>query len=326
MTARTPSPPAEESTASEAPDASTADYPVVGVDLGGTAIKAALFHGHSAVARLHRPTPVDGGPDAVVRAVVDTVAALGGAPRAVGVAVPGIVDEERGVARHSVNLGWRDLELAEILRRETGLPVALSHDIRAGALAEARLGAARGCQDALFVAVGTGVAGAALVDGRWLRAGGYAGELGHVPVRRPGLPCACGGSGCLETVVSSPAVARAYRERTGRAAAGAAEVVLALAAADPDAERVWAAMTDALADALAMTVGLLAPEVVVLGGGVSQAGALLVGPVAARLERLLTFQRRPRLLVAELGDQAGCVGAALRARDVSLHPTAGATA
>lgn len=80
MTARTPSPPAEESTASEAPDASTADYPVVGVDLGGTAIKAALFHGHSAVARLHRPTPVDGGPDAVVRAVVDAVAALAAHP------------------------------------------------------------------------------------------------------------------------------------------------------------------------------------------------------------------------------------------------------
>jgi len=186
---------------------------------------------------------------------------------AAGVAVPGIVDDERGVAVFSANLGWRDLPLRSLLAARTGLPVGLGHDVRAGALAEAALGAARGVRDVLFVAVGAGVAGAALVDGRLLVAGGFAGELGHLRVDPAGEPCGCGGRGCVETVASAAAIARRYAARTGRPVAGAAAVAARVREGDPDAVAVWEEAVGALAEGLAAAVTLLAPRLVVVGGG-----------------------------------------------------------
>jgi glucokinase len=116
-----------------------------------------------------------------------------------------------------------------MLAARTGLPVGFGHDVRAGALAEATVGAARGERDVLFVPVGAGVAGAALVGGRPLVAGGYAGEIGHLQVDPAGEPCPCGGRGCVETVASGLALARRYAARTGTPVAGAA----ALAAGSP---------------------------------------------------------------------------------------------
>jgi glucokinase len=125
------------------------------------------------------------------------------------VAVPGIVDEAAGLAVFSQNLGWRDAPLRDMIAERTGLPTAFGHDVRTGALAEARLGAGRGCGDSLFLTIGTGISAALLLDGRPYSAHGYAGEIGHVDVGRS-EPCACGATGCLEAIASAAAIARRH--------------------------------------------------------------------------------------------------------------------
>ncbi|WP_369142710.1 ROK family protein [Streptomyces sp. R44] len=299
---------------------------MLALDVGGTVMKGAVLDPvMRPVASLRRPTPRSEGPDAVVDAIAGTLLDLGrlAAERELrvehaGVVVPGIVDEGLQRAVWSANIGWRDLPLAAALATRTGLPVALGHDVRAGGAAECALGAARGARNVLFVAVGTGIAAALSVDGRPVRAGGFAGEIGHVRVRG-GTACPCGGVGCLETVASARAVASAYTARSGRPAGGAADVAARLRAGDPVARAVWDEAVEGLAEALAVVTSLVAPELVVLGGGLAEAGGLLLDPVRDSLDAQLTFQRRPVLVRAGLGDHAGCLGAGLTAWQAAGH-------
>ena len=285
------------------------DVRVLAVDVGGTDMKAALTDGDATpLAFRSRPTPRT--PAGIVDAVAALVDELGGA-QAIGLAVPGVVDEERGVAVWSENLGWRDVPFVAEISERCGLPVAIGHDVRTGALAETRLGAARGMSDVVYLSIGTGIAAAIVLGGRLHAGGGYAGEIGHTPAGHD-EPCACGGRGCLEAIASAAAIARRYTARSGRPVAGAAEV---LAAGDADALAVWDEALDALAGALAWVASVLAPEVVVIGGGLSRAGATLFDPLNERIPRRLTFQPVPRLAPAALGDRAGCIGAALLALD-----------
>jgi glucokinase len=305
---------------------------VAALDVGGTAMKGALVGPDGATrCPLRRPTPSRQGPDAVVDAAGGALHELLEDARrqrlevaAAGVVVPGIVDEARGVAVFSANLGWRDLPLRALLEARTGLPVGLGHDVRAGALAEAALGAARGEADVLFVPVGAGIAAAAIVDGRLLHAGGYAGELGHLQVDPGGEPCGCGGRGCLETLASGAALARRYAARAGRPVAGAAAVAERVRAGDPDAAAVWADAVAALAQGLAAAVALLGSRLVVVGGGLAGAGDLLLRPLTEELSARLSpgSTRVPRLVPAALGDQAGCLGAALLARGTTASHAA----
>ncbi|MET9730263.1 ROK family protein [Streptomyces sp. NPDC006458] len=303
---------------------------VIGLDVGGTGIKGAVLdRGLRPLATVRRHTPRADGPQAVVDAVTDALltlnreAARRGLPvHRAGVVVPGIVDDDLQRAVWSANIGWRDLPLAAILGARTGLSVTLGHDVRAGGMAECTLGAARDVRNVLFVAIGTGIAAALLCDGAPVRADGHAGELGHVVVGTEKTPCSCGGFGCLETVASATAVAAAYTARTGRTVTGAADVAALTAEGDPVAEAVWARAVTGLADALATTTALLAPELVVLGGGLAEAGPLLLDPVRAALEERLSFHRRPVLVRAELGDRAGCLGAGLAAWQAAGHAPA----
>lgn len=299
---------------------------VVALDVGGTSMKGALVDGHRKVrARQSFPTPAADGPDAVLEQMTTAFATLAArapevgleSPQAAGVVVPGIVDEARGVAVVAANIGWQDAPVAPILRERLGIPVALGHDVRAGGLAESRLGAASGARDVLFVALGTGIAASCIVDGRALAAGGYAGEVGHVVVEPDGEPCGCGGRGCLERVASAAAIARRYANRSGVEVTGAAEVAAKVRAGDPVAVAVWDEAVAALVDVLHTSVTLLGPEVVVVGGGLAKASDLLLEPLEAGLDKRLTFQRRPRVVQAALGDQAGCLGAALLAWDLA---------
>jgi glucokinase len=292
------------------------DVRVVAVDVGGTDIKAALVDGEAtAIAERSLPTPLDG-PRTAER-VVDAIARLVDELRdpgvaAVGLAVPGVVDERRGVAVWSENLYWSDVPMADQVAERCALPTVLGHDVRAGGLAETRLGAARGMQDVLVMPIGTGIAAAIILGGRLHAGGGYAGEIGHTDAGHD-EPCACGRSGCLEAIASAAAIARRYAARSGRTVSGAADVLRAAEAGDPDARAVWDEALDALAGALAWVTGVLAPEAVVIGGGLSRAGAALLDPLAERTRARLTFQRMPALVPAALGDRAGCIGAALLA-------------
>lgn len=297
---------------------------VAGVDVGGTTIKAVLTRGSGAILcepHIATPRPGPGIADRVadaVRECVEQLRARGPAPpSALGVAVPGIVDEAAGLAVFSQNLGWRDAPLRDMIAERTGLPTAFGHDVRTGALAEARLGAGRGCGDSLFLPIGTGISAALLLDGRPYSAHGYAGEIGHVDVGHS-EPCACGATGCLEAVASAAAIARRYSARTGRGVFGAAEVLGAVRHGDAAAAAVWDEALDAIARALSVIASVLAPEAVIFGGGLALAGSQLIEPLRGRLEARLTFQRRPRLRTAALGDLAAGLGAALLA-DELLH-------
>ncbi|MFE0463018.1 ROK family protein [Kitasatospora sp. NPDC058965] len=300
---------------------------VAALDVGGTHIKAAVLAANGAV--LHcdsADTRAERGPEAVLETVLELARTLvrDHRPAAVGIAVPGLVDEAAGVCRFAANLGWRDVPVRRWAEEELGLPVALGHDVRAGGLAEARLGAGRDCGSFLFVPVGTGIAGAIVLDGRAVtgRHGG-AGELGHLPVRPEGPPCGCGGFGCVEAVASASAVARRYRllaRLSPEEKVSAEQVQLRAQAGDELAARVWREAVAALADGLATAVTLLDPERLVIGGGLSRAGAALTDPLHRELKARLTFQTCPELALAELGHRAGSLGAGLLALDL-LHAT-----
>ncbi|MEV0606658.1 ROK family protein [Polymorphospora rubra] len=301
---------------------------VVALDVGGTGMKCALVRPDGRVHHTERhPTGADRGPDAVIDTILDVAEGLAGKAQAdglevvaAGVAVPGVVDEVAGVARWSANVGFRDVPLRDLLATRLGRPAALGHDVRVGGIAEARLGSGRGSDHVLFVAIGTGIAAAHVVGGSaFAGAHGAAGELGHIVVRPGGPRCGCGQLGCLETIASASAVGRRYSEISGSPAT-AAQVAGHAAAGDPVAADVWRETVEALANGLLTAQALFDPEVVVLGGGLAEAGAVLLDPLRAALRRRLTFHREPRLVRANLGDEAGCVGAALLALDTLEAP------
>ncbi|GAA3549308.1 ROK family protein [Amycolatopsis ultiminotia] len=294
---------------------------VAALDVGGTTVKAALLDGDLNVLATRRERTARGADGtALAEQTASVVAALIGeagtaAPDAVGVVVPGIVDEQDRVARFSANLDWRDVPFGDLLERRLGLPVAFGHDVRAGGVAEFRVGAGQGCRDAAFVAVGTGIAAALQLDGRLYRAHGLAGEVGHIDVGHPGR-CGCGATGCLEAIASASSIARRYTERTGRPADGAQPVVDAARQGDEAAQIVVSEALDALAHGLRTLLTLLAPEVIVLGGGLFTATEYVLDPIRDWLGSALTFQRMPELRIAKLGDEAGRLGAGLLALDV----------
>jgi glucokinase len=304
---------------------------VIAADVGGTMIKAMVVAADGQVIKRSRvPTGARDGGTAVLARLEDVGAGLvrdaraagAGQPAAFGLAVPGIVDEAAGVARSAANIGWRDVPLASRLEERLGLPVAVCHDVRAAARAEAGFGPAAGAGDFLLVQVGTGIAAALVLDDRpYPGAHALSGEIGHLAVAAAGgRRCGCGGTGCLETVASAAAVTRRYRELSGRRVTGAASVARLVTAGDPAARRAWDEAVGALAGALAWCQGVLDSGLVVIGGGLSRAGPVLLEPLARELSGLLTVQRMPRLAASALGDRAGCVGAALAARSAAGLP------
>jgi len=297
---------------------------VVALDVGGTGMKCALVRPDGTVLHAERhPTPAAQGPDAVTATILDVAAALAGraradglTPIAAGVVVPGVVDEVHGIAVWSSNVGFRDVPLRDLLASRLAIPAVLGHDVRAGGLAEARLGAGRGEPYVLFVAIGTGIAAAHVVDGRTSAgAHGAAGELGHIVVRPGGPPCACGTRGCLESVASAAAIGRRYAQLSGRAGATAVDVAARATAGPSLAATVWEDALAALADGLLTAQALIDAGTIVLGGGLAEAGDTLFTPLRAALQQRVTFHRLPLLVPAALGDTAGCLGAALLALD-----------
>ncbi|MEV4481108.1 ROK family protein [Micromonospora coxensis] len=328
---------------------------VVALDVGGTGMKCALVRPDGEVVHAERhPTGAERGPAAVVDTILDVAEGLAGkaradglTPIACGIGVPGLVDDAAGVAVWSSNIGFRHVPLRDLAAARLGLPTALGHDVRVGGLAETRLGAGRDVGHVLFVAVGTGIAAAHVVGGSATAgAHGAAGELGHILVRPGGPRCGCGRPGCLEAVSSASAIGRRYTElareavpapadagatgpRAGTATTApltvdtppagalvsAAEVAARAAAGEELAGQVWQEAVDALADGLATAQALFDVETMVIGGGLARAGAQLFDPLRAALRERITFHREPRLVAAALGDEAGCLGAALLALD-----------
>jgi glucokinase len=295
----------------------------VGVDLGGTHIRAVAFDDDLApVARASAPTGADEGVDVVVgrtadcvRAAVAEAGAALGDLNGVGVGAAGLVDWRSGTVLLASNLGWRDVPLRELLGAALGdVPVRVDMDTNAAALAEVHLGAGRGLRHLLYVTVGTGVGGAEVLDGRLYRgASGGAGQIGQVVVDPAGPRCGCGGQGCVEVYASGAGIVARAGEANVPGELTTAAIFEAAAGGDPAAGAVIDAAADALGLALATYVNLNNPEAILLGGGVAEAAP----SYRARAEQ--TLRRRALPALADVVDvrpgaldgNAGAIGAAL---------------
>lgn len=239
-----------------------------------------------------------------------------------GLAVPGLVDDVAGVGILAANLGWRNFAFREALEQATQLPVYFGHDVATAAEAERGYGAAAGSSDALVLIIGTGIAGTYFCDGQRLRAGGFAGEVGHAQVPHPD-----GGFVILEELSSASGIARRYQQAKPEVAQlpafGAREVFAAADSGDTLAQRVLDEGIQALALMISHSVAMLGTRDVVIGGGLAQAADALFVPLRAAVDALLTFQPRPRLIPASLGEDAGVIGCAMKTIGVVAARSAG---
>jgi glucokinase len=313
----------------------------IGIDLGGSNLRAAVFDDDPTPREVHKePVGDDRAPEAIVERLAQTIERLAGGtaePVAVGVGIAALLRDRRGTVARSPHLRWRDVPFGELLRRRLAAQYRLGvyNDVNAITWGEAVAGAARGCRDVLAVYVGTGIGGGLITGGQLVEgASNCAGEIGHTKVRwdDDAAPCLCGGRGCVEAYAGgSYLLARIRRELANPRrrstvvdhAGGSIEAVMPShlddAAADGDdwALGLWTELSSLLAVAIGNALAILNSERLILGGGVlartptlramTEVNLMLVAPPAS-LEPL-------SVTVAELGDEAGLVGAAWLSRD-----------
>ena len=285
---------------------------VIGIDVGGTEIKAGVMRGDEVIYTERFPTGRENGADHAVNQVLLAASSLHQTfpeAAAIGVVVPGVVDAVNGIAIYSENIYFDHVPFKQLVHDLTGKPVAFGHDVRAGGVAETMYGAGKGYKNSFFMMIGTGIAGAVIIEGVLLDSP-YGGEVGHMDVAS-GLPCACGLTGCLESISTGPSIAREYNKRTHANFLGGREVLDASLSGDLVATEVWNSAVKAIGQVLTATVNLLAPEIIILGGGLSKAGSHLIDPIDQYIDSHLTFQPRPKIVLAELGDSSGMIGAGI---------------
>ncbi len=316
----------------------------VGVDIGGTKVAAGVVEPGGRVVELVRArTPSRStSADVVEDTITGLVSALAArhAVEAVGIGAAGFVDADRSSVLFSPHLSWRNEPLRDKLQRRLGLPVVVENDANAAAWGEYRFGSARGEDHVVVVNLGTGIGGAIVVDGVIQRGKhGVAGEFGHMQVVPQGRPCECGNLGCWEQYVSGNALVRAARARAETAPPVLLEAVegdisavtgpmltQAALAGDAWTAELFVELGGWLGVGLANLAAALDPGLFVIGGGVSEAGELLLAPVRDAFRAHLTgrgFRPEARVVHAALGNQAGVIGAADLARAALEAPGAG---
>ena len=297
---------------------------IIGVDIGGTKIAAALVDPDGRViARRQLPTPVERGAEAILEAVVKLIEALratGSEITAIGVGSAGQIDSASGrVLDANENLpGFRGLALRDYLQSAFHLPVAVDNDVKAAALAEARLGAGRGSQQMLLVMVGTGIGGAFLVNGQVYRgAASIAGEIGHLLfMPANGRRCPCGRSGCIEAYASGRAISDIYTQSSHSESVIDVRTIVARARTGDELAR---SVLNQAGYALGLTLGgllnTLNPDTLVLGGGVLQAEELYLDSLAQgmHVQALPTMLEACKLQRMKLTHDSVLVGASLLA-------------
>lgn len=308
----------------------------VGIDIGGTKIAAGVVDEQGRILARQRVATAGRDAERVEQAVADLVLRLREQHKieAVGIGAAGFVDEKRSRVNFAPNLGWQDEPLRRAVESAVGVPVVVENDANAAAWGEYRFGAGRGRDYVVTITVGTGIGagivlGGSLYRGRW----GAAGEFGHFNVDPGGRPCGCGNRGCWEQYASGNALVREARylaaERRPEAEAlldlgdGTPEgvqglhVTEAAREGDPVALAAFDFVARWLGQGMADVTVILDPECFVIGGGVSEAGSILLGPtVRAMTESVSGREHRtlPKVVIAELGNAAGLVGAADLAR------------
>ncbi|MEO0532847.1 MAG: ROK family protein [Cyanobacteria bacterium P01_A01_bin.123] len=283
---------------------------VIGIDLGGTAIKLGRFTTTGkCLQSLNVATPQPATPEAVTAAMIDAIATIdpNHEVQAIGVGTPGPADANGRIARVAINLtGWHNVPLAEWLEAKTQRSTVLANDANCAGLGEAWLGAGRHYNNLILLTLGTGVGGAVILNGQlFVGRTGAAGELGLITLNPNGPPCNSGNQGSLEQHCSVQAVRRETGCEPGELAAKAK-------AGDSEAIAFWQQYGRHLGAGITSLIYVLTPEVVVLGGGISAGAELFLPTTLAEIERRVIPSSREGLqvLLAELGNQAGTVGAA----------------
>jgi len=305
---------------------------MIGLDIGGTKISGCVVDPDGTIlAKGRKDTPAQD-PAAIVEAAATLIRELSFEREiaAVGVACAGFIDRTGSTVLFAPNLAWRDLPLKQLLESALHLPVTIENDANAAAWGEFRFGAAVGTDDMVLVTVGTGIGGGVVTNGALLHgAFGIAAELGHLRVVPGGLRCGCGNRGCWEQYASGTALVREARELVLSETPHAArlselcggdpdgltgpDVTRAAAEGDPAALELMSDLGTWIGEGAASVAAILDPELIVLGGGVAEAGALLVDPAVAAFRRHLTGRgHRPeaRFILASLGNDAGMIGVA----------------
>ena len=304
----------------------------IGLDVGGTRIAAGLVERKGRIVRETKLlTPKAAGPFAIVDAIVAAVNEITGGVHpseiaGIGIGLPAQIDFTRQSVEYCVNLPLAGIDMRGLVMSRLKYPVTIDNDGHTAALGESRYGAAKGLRDFIMVTLGTGVGGGVFIDGKLHRGSrGFGGELGHMVIAVDGPPCPCGGRGHLESFAARPAIVRAARAAAetyhgssiSRLAGGDAEKItaeLVIKAANDDDEaavEVMSLVGDMLGEGLVGLVNVLNPQAIIVGGGIGESCPLVSRRAAARIAaEALAGRRDIRVLIAELGNDAGVAGAA----------------
>lgn len=299
---------------------------IVGIDLGGTNLKIALLDlkyriRHKEVLNTQRFTKKEG----LISAIIDSVdkilkdnnlsrkSLLG-----VGLGLPGPIDYEKGIVHFFPNIpGWKEVKLKYILERKLRLPVFVDNDAKVMALAEYKLGAAKGSTNAICITLGTGVGGGVIINGRLYRGlSNAAGEIGHLPINEKGPRCNCGGRACLESYIGNNRILKEARKIFGHVIT--LEKLSYLASkGNHKAKAIWLKVAERLSVTLVGVVNLLNPDCIVIGGGVAGVGKVLFDNIKKIiLTRAMSVQAgHVKVFKARLGNNAGLIGAAIMVKE-----------
>jgi len=305
---------------------------IIGVDVGGTDVKVSLndLKGNF-IAKTSLPTYVPKGEEVVLHQIIsaiEEVIKLGEVTKGeiigIGVGAPGPLNTKEGIIYHAPNLNWRNLPLKKIIEEGTGIRTWLDNDANLAALGEKVFGVGKDSQNMILLTLGTGIGGGIIIDGKLYRGSDDgAGEVGHMTIEPNGYRCNCGNRGCMEALASAPNMVRRTKEALS---AGEESIIPELVGGDLDkidtkvlataarkgdklAEKIWKKTGEYLGIGIGNLINVLSPDMIVLGGGVSHAGDLLLEPIRETLKER-AMQANPAMIVlAELGNDAGVLGA-----------------
>lgn len=308
---------------------------VAGVDIGGTKIAVALQNFEKErVAHRNIPTQTELDPHDVLENIFAVIEELLFETQttlaAIGIGSPGPIDIEKGLVVSPTNLPtWRNFPIVELVRKKFGVPVAFDNDANAAGLGEFYDGAGKGFRDIFYVTISTGIGGAIILDGK-IRHGvcASAGEIGHAVVKYDGIVCRCGTRGCLETVAAGIHIARRAKEKLAEENASfegtknedvtAKTVVEAVRKGDKIALEIWDETMRFLAIGIGNAITTVAPQAVILGGGISMSGEILFEPLKRYLAENVHMLpvEKVKILPASLGSESGVCGALILAQQV----------
>ncbi len=301
---------------------------IIGIDIGGTNIKAGLVEKGRIKSRYHLPTISEMGVEHSIQQIKRIIYNVISSQKqrkgisGIGIGIAGIIDSRNGIVRFSPNLkGWHNIQLGKILYQEFKKPVKIINDVNAILLGEWQFGAGRGYKNLFLFTIGTGVGGAAVCEGRMLfGANGFAGEFGHTTIEFNGPKCLCGNYGCLERYVGARYIVKLARRKIKNKASRLnkyAELTPKIIAdeakkGDRLAREIFSEIGHYIGIGVANIVNLFDPEVVIISGGIAGAGRILFEPIKrSAYQRILgAGYRNFKILPAQLGDDAGILGAA----------------